>query len=325
MKKIGVLLFAIVAWPLSAQVNLSSSLTACYAFSGNANDAINALNGTVYSSTQVADRNSIPNSAYQFSGVASDYIVLPNNPLLKSTSAVSGSCWVKINNFLSDDHIIFTKNNSASSFAAYSLITYNTNGIYKFRTYKENGTTNYAESLTTPVINTWYHVVFTIDNVSLKIYVNGVLENTAASTMNFDYQADKAVILGGTNESNYNTPFNGAIDNLRFYNRVLNAQEVMALYTLDPPCKDGFVGIRMSVLENGIKVYPNPTHERIYVSNINSDKIEYEILDVLGQQIVTGKLNPEQNSINLAPCADGVYFLRVKNEAGLQILKVIKE
>jgi len=227
----------IVCNPCFAQVNLTSSLTACYAFNGDATDPISALNGTVNAAGLTSGHNNASNSAYQFSGAATSYIELPASSLLKSTTGVSASCWIKISNFISNDHIIFTRNNAGSQFAAYSLITYHQGGgIYKLRTYKENGTSNFAQSTTTLALNTWYHVVFTIDNTSLKIYVNGVLENTGPSTINFDYQTGKTVILGGTHDPGYNTPFSGAIDNLRFYNRVINSSEVSDLFTNDPVC-----------------------------------------------------------------------------------------
>jgi PKD repeat protein len=78
--------------------------------------------------------------------------------------------------------------------------------------------------------------VGTFDNSVLKLYVNGVLEGSTPSTFNgFDYMQGKEVFIGNTNES-FNFPFVGTIDNLRFYNRSLNQQEVTALYTQDPAC-----------------------------------------------------------------------------------------
>jgi PKD repeat protein len=44
------------------------------------------------------------------------------------------------------------------------------------------------------------------------------------------------VYLGGTNQSN-NQPLNGALDNIRFYNRKLSNTEFNQLYTLDPICQ----------------------------------------------------------------------------------------
>lgn len=71
----------------------------------------------------------------------------------------------------------------------------------------------------------------------MKIYVNGVLENTSTTTINnYNYQSGKEVILGGTNETQIDPPFEGSMDNFRIYNRVINAAEVSALYNQDPAC-----------------------------------------------------------------------------------------
>jgi len=237
MKKIFYLLaFSFGVQTLASQ-NLSVGLSACYPFNGNANDLISGLNGTLNAVTPTLDRNNQTNSAYAFSGSPSSYIELPDHPLLKSTTGLSFSSWIKISSFTASDMILFTKNNSNFSFAAYCLLIHQTSGNYRFRAYKENGSTiNFVESTTIVSLNTWYHVTFTMDNTSLRIYVNGNLENTIPSNLNFDYATGKTIIFGGTNESFYNPAFHGAIDNARFYSRILTPAEVSELYTQDPAC-----------------------------------------------------------------------------------------
>ncbi len=237
MKKFLTLAVLFFLYTLQAQVNLSSSLTACYPLAGNANDQIGISHGISYNVATVLGSNSAPASAIAFSGTPSSYIELPDVPELKPLNAVSFSGWVMVNGYQADDHIVFTRNNSNSSFAAYSLITYFSNGAYHFRSYKENGPASfYAESTTTVALNTWYHLVFATDNNAIQLYVNGVLEATAPVSIPFAYVPGKGVILGGCNEMIYNTPFLGEIDNVRFYNRVINSAEVSALYQQNPEC-----------------------------------------------------------------------------------------
>lgn len=226
-----------------AQINLSSSLTACYALNGNVNEPINNLTGTLSAVTATVDRFNNPNSAYQFAGNTSSYIKLPNDPLLKS-NIISFSAWVKTSTSGLMD-IVFTKNTSGSNFAAYVLDIENNGFGYKFRAYRQNGTVgDYIDCTTTIVPNTWYHVAFSIDNTSIKIYVNGVLEGTTPSIIQgFSYDLTRSVILGGTNELAANFPLNGIMDNVRFYNRVLNASEVAQLYSQDPTCLGGPVPV----------------------------------------------------------------------------------
>ncbi len=77
----------------------------------------------------------------------------------------------------------------------------------------------------------WTHVVVTYDNVATgKIYVNGVLNN---SKTNFTVSRGDttAPLLIGSNSNNPNSNFNGKIDDVRIYNRVLSAQEIQQLYS----------------------------------------------------------------------------------------------
>lgn len=237
MKLIYLNLFLCVTIQLSAQVNLTSSLVACYALNANAAEPVNNFTGTLSAVTPTVDRFNNPSSANYFNGTTASFIELPDNPLFKSTTAMSFACWVRHSVFSGNSYYIFTKNQVSSNFESYSLGTDFISGQYKFMMHKgSGGSTNMGASTTTLSINTWYHVAFTVDNTSLKLYVNGNLENTVPSTLPFNYQAGKTIVLGGSNEPSFNLPLNGTLDNMRFYNRVLNASEVSALYTSDPSC-----------------------------------------------------------------------------------------
>lgn len=215
--------------------SLSNSLTACYSLDGNANDPINALNGTVTSAvTSTVNRFNVANSAYYFSGSSTSYIELPDDPLLKPSSAISFAVWLKPNN-TNASHIIYTKNNLTSNFEAYQLCIFS--GAPVFRVNKSSSLgNNIALSTSTIVPGTWYHIACTIDNSEIKLYLNGVLQGSASTTFSgFDYQTGKKVYLGDSHES-FSFPYNGSMDNLRFYNRTLTSAEINALYTADPTC-----------------------------------------------------------------------------------------
>jgi len=240
MKKLLLLsMFALLSTIATAQVNLSQSLTACYALNGNATEPINALTGTLSAVTPTVDRFNNLNSAMAFNGTNSSFIMLPDNPLLKPTNAISFSGWVKTTTTAFDQYILFTKNTGSSAFEAYELAigAPSSPGPRKFRVRKGTGpATVYGDGTTVIVPNTWYHVAGTIDNSVINLYVNGTLEISVTSTLTFtSYHIGKKVYLGGTNES-FNLPFYGSMDNVRFYNRMLNASEVNQLYLTDPTC-----------------------------------------------------------------------------------------
>lgn len=215
-----------------AQVNLSSGLTACYALNGNAAEPISGLTGTMIGTTPTSDRFNNPNSAMYFSGQG-QFIELPDNPLLKPSEAISFSCWIN-GTRLSNFYILYTKNSLNTNFEAYELCV-EPNLTFMTRKVSPAGL-NQVNSITPYVTNTWFHLVFTIDDSFVKLYVNGQLEGSTPTTFSgFDYVQGKKVILGASNEW-YDVKFKGSMDNARFYNRTLNAAEVQALYNTDPAC-----------------------------------------------------------------------------------------
>jgi len=224
-----------------SQASLSTSLTACYSLDGNANDPISALNGTLSAVTPTVNRFSQPNTAMAFNGTSTSNIQLPNSPLIKPIG-LSFVGWVKTNITSSHQTIVYTNNTCGSFFEGYHLLFLNqgTNN-YRFQIVKATSACSslaqaMVTSTTTVVSNTWYHVGFYAGPDSLKLYINGNLIGSLANSNPLTYASTKGVFLGGTNEfTNY--PLNGAIDNVRFYNRKLSGTEFNQLYTLDPICQ----------------------------------------------------------------------------------------
>jgi fibronectin-binding autotransporter adhesin len=124
---------------------------------------------------------------------------------------------------------------------AYAFALYMTGGKFTaaFRNSANSGGTSGA-SQTTPVANKWYHVVAVVDetpqivapstvNSEVWIYVNGVQEyGTNANTYTTMLTSSDPVTIGcfgpGLN------PFEGTIDEVRIYNRLLTASDVTQLY-----------------------------------------------------------------------------------------------
>lgn len=243
MRKVFLLFCISITVNFFSQVNLSSSLTACYDLDGNATEPINNSAGTLSSVTPTVNRFNINNSALAFSGSTASYVELPDNTFTKPLNGMSFSCWFKPSgNSVQPGYILFTKNTLNSNFEAYNLCVAPINGI-RFMARKVGPiANNQVVSTTTPAVNTWYHLAITIDNSAVKIYVNSVMEASTVSTFSgFDYVGGKKVYLGGTNETSYNTPLLGTIDNARFYSRAITAAEVNALYTQDPSCGSFFL------------------------------------------------------------------------------------
>lgn len=237
MKKAVLLLYTLSILKSFGQINLNSGLSACYALNGNGYDPIHQLHGTLSTVANAPNRFGSSNSAMLFNGMATSYLELPDDPLLKP-AALSFAAWVKPGfGFTSSGSLVFTKNQNGVDPAAYALVVENTTQGKRFVVRKSTGVvTTTLSSTTNPLLNTWYHVCFTMDNSALHLYVNGVLESTSTTTLTFNYAPGKKIYLGGTNETAQPMPFSGLLDNVRFYNRILSAAEVNQLYVSDPSC-----------------------------------------------------------------------------------------
>lgn len=225
---------------LFPQVNLSSSITACYALNGNANDPINNLNGILSNVTATVDRFNNAGSAYAFNGSTSSFIQLPNNSLLKANQ-VSFSAWVRFNTLNTAQYIVFTHNGCMNYHEGYMLAVNNwVPGGFRLQMAKSTSNCSAQGQITlngSTVLSpqVWYHVGFYAGPDSLKLYLNGALETVIANSNALSYNLLSNVLLGGSGQS-FNAPLNGSLDNVRFYNRKLNNAEFLALYLQDPAC-----------------------------------------------------------------------------------------
>ena len=75
---------------------------------------------------------------------------------------------------------------------------------------------------------------------------------------------------------------------------------------------------------NDFKFYPNPAKNNLTVSNTSLIQ-EIEISTLLGQKIITKKVNDLQTEINLSELSNGVYFVKFRSEGQEKTVKIVKE
>ena len=73
--------------------------------------------------------------------------------------------------------------------------------------------------------NTWSHIAVTYDGATLRLYVNGTLVSSQARTGAISTSTNPLQIGG---DSIYGQFFQGAIDEVRIYNRALTQAEIQA-------------------------------------------------------------------------------------------------
>ena len=73
----------------------------------------------------------------------------------------------------------------------------------------------------------------------------------------------------------------------------------------------------------GLSIYPNPANEWINVENRTGQILSYEISNVLGNTVISGKLITGTSTIDVAKFAKGLYFLKT-GKNGNQVMKIVK-
>ena len=97
-----------------------------------------------------------------------------------------------------------------------------------FQFWPFNTSSNAVSSITIPTTGLWYHVVAYRSGGTIGIAVNGVIEATAANSV--DVSSSQPLRIGFDNTGWSGTWWNGSIDEVRIYNRALSAAEIKRLY-----------------------------------------------------------------------------------------------
>jgi len=191
--------------------------------SGSANHG-NAVNDVATSRGKIGQ-------ALKFDGV-DDYVVMTAD--LKQ-APLSYAVWVKPDQNISTDlaHIVGHLPHTVTLHYGYG-IAYNNGEII---CYACNNNNSFTSNLHYPITaGEWTHVVFALESFggisTGRLYMNGVLVDSYTGNANFYFQHTLAVGAGYTNAGNVGNYFNGLIDEVRIYNRVLSAEEIDQLHTL---------------------------------------------------------------------------------------------
>ncbi|MBN1812702.1 MAG: carboxypeptidase regulatory-like domain-containing protein [Anaerolineae bacterium] len=205
------------------QLSLTDGLVAYYPFNGNANDRSESGNhGIVHGATLTMDRFENADSAYSFDGV-DDYIVSSSDISLNTTYSVL--LWFNYTQSATPG-TLFHRGYKGWCWYEPNINISETATLRAFVTGCE-GKGMIGASDVTP--GRWYHVAVVIQRNSQRLYVNGEqISSSKHHPIAFAYQAFLGV------SANQNTPvgtyFQGAIDDVRIYNRALGELEIQALY-----------------------------------------------------------------------------------------------
>lgn len=222
-------------------VNELPTLTsvAYYPFNGNANDESgNNLHGIVYGATLTVDRNSENDRAYHFDG-DNDKIDIGVHSELQISNDLSLSVWINPNTLQGTSFGIIScqldGSENLNTNALYSLGFRNSNRFLTY-THESGQGINHAVDLSNYTFNLgeWYHVAVTRDvsDKRISLYVNGSLVDSRT----YDFQPEggslSPLTFGENRGSNSSERFfEGRIDDIGIYDRLLTENEILSLYS----------------------------------------------------------------------------------------------
>lgn len=319
------------AFALQAQLPANvpaTGLVGYWPFTGNANDlSVNVNHGIVNGATLTADRYGISNRAYSFDGI-NDYINVPDDPTLSNFNGMTISAWFNLSTFQASNfdgvqcilakwyHVLNCGNNTdtyeCSIAGNKAQFATNNNNISGFPN---------PPALTASDLNTWKHVVYITDpQLGQMIYINGVQSGTSsatgaicASTNDLLFGADQHISLG------LERFFNGKLDDIGIWNRVLSASEINSLYTGTVSS----VGLQANRGNAEPLIFPNPSRGVFHLSNLDPSST-IVVCDVLGQVLRVLSVQSSQTEVDLSDHPDGVYLLTVRSDHRTQNYRIVK-
>ncbi|MFN3404505.1 MAG: LamG-like jellyroll fold domain-containing protein [Cytophagaceae bacterium] len=221
----------------SAYAQVNDGLVASYSFNaGNANDEAFMQHATVNGATLTSDRFGNVNHAYNFNGSAA-FITIPYtiNTDLNSSSAITVSVWIKPNS-LSGIQAILARWTGAGSSDQFLFALNNDKVFSAVRNVNNNGVSDNSSLQ----IGQWCHVVYTyskLDNNRHQVYVNNVrtINTTFGGTYNVSTPVTELTLGAQSGFGTQIRHFNGIIDDLKIFNRVLTGVEIEQLYNAPAP------------------------------------------------------------------------------------------
>lgn len=217
--------------------SLKDGLVGMWTFCGNSNDLTSTSNnGTLYGPQNSEGKHNEENTSYLFDGI-DDYIELSDSFFGGSTSVDSFTFYtlVKVNSY--ENGRIFGKEGYWRTISLQSTKV-NDKDVFWFGGSQPSPQQYFNISSNSEYeLNKWYNLVITFNNGELKMYINGVLENSktiSLTTLNWSF-----LTRGNSTSTNHfgrSLPvngnhgyFNGEIDDFLYWERVLTQDEIQLL------------------------------------------------------------------------------------------------
>ncbi len=159
----------------------------------------------------------------EFDG-GNDFIKIDDHDDFDVTDALTITAWIRPQSFGSGDatNIILRKGEGNPNVWQFAL------DDGRITLYLDEGDDAGTKGDTVLEADTWYHVAATWDGSTIRLFINGESDNGNGDSRSGTIGTDnRSVYLGGRAGTD---PFEGTMDDVRFYNRALNPLEIRAMY-----------------------------------------------------------------------------------------------
>gem|GEM_PF-2609465 len=159
-----------------------------------------------------------------------DYVDLDTMDVLPVGSGLTISTWIKADDFgTSDGRIVSKATGTSTSSHWWMLSTVKKSGKYRlrFRLKADGSTSTLIASSGDLSAGQWVHATVTYDGFKMRIYMDGVLVGSTNKSGSINLDPNVGVRIGGNPVGGKH--FDGRIDDVRIYNRALDASQVQDL------------------------------------------------------------------------------------------------
>lgn len=194
--------------------------------SGNGNNGtwVDGVNNDVTEET-VAGQDG---TAIQFDGT-NDFIRVSHSASIDFVNTVTMAFWLKSGLGGNPYKRIISKNPFNSNPGIEIQQTNTANAIH-LRIDTASKTDNLAGTISGVLDNNWHHIVYVVDQGTIRAYLNGTLTNTATYITDAGGFQNTSDLIIGVNTNLAVGYYDGILDDIRLYNKALSDTEVAALY-----------------------------------------------------------------------------------------------
>ncbi|WP_158859277.1 LamG-like jellyroll fold domain-containing protein, partial [Lunatibacter salilacus] len=295
-------------------------------------------NGVLRNATNVTWVPGVDGLALNLPGTTNRYAEVNNAPSLNISDAITLSAWIRPTS-------VQTKSIMGKSVQnGYEINITNAGKIEFWINWTANNLTYHLLSNSNYVANgaTWTHVAATFDGLSMKIYLNGVEDNSRTFSSPATILNNNSILRIGAWGTDFR--WTGGLDDLRIYHGALNANEIADLYSFTNSNarilfqdREGSVNEEtaeslISTRELRTTIFPNPVenHINLMFSSEIEGEVDISIHDVTGRLVFETKTHFEGNKmlidlIGRDNISAGWYLLTLKTPTNMERFKFLKK